>query len=27
MIKLKVTDTDDLNELLDSEQYKELIGE
>tara|TARA_A100001234_G_scaffold84686_1_gene74516 strand:- start:2306 stop:2686 length:381 start_codon:yes stop_codon:yes gene_type:complete len=27
MIKLKVTDTDDLNELLDFEQYKELIGE
>ena len=27
MIKLKVTDTDDLNKLLDSEQYKELIGE
>ena len=27
MIKLKVTDTDDLNELLDSTQYKELIGE
>ena len=27
MIKLKVTDTDDLNELLNFEQYKELIGE
>tara|TARA_B100001564_G_scaffold322774_1_gene302375 strand:+ start:120 stop:500 length:381 start_codon:yes stop_codon:yes gene_type:complete len=27
MIKLKVTNTDDLNELLDSEQYKGLIGE
>ena len=27
MIKLKVNDTDDLNELLDWEQYKDLIGE
>ncbi len=27
MIKLKVNDPDDLNNLLDSNQYKDLIGE
>ena len=27
MIRLKVNDIDDLNELLNSEQYKDLIGE
>ena len=27
MIKLKVNNTDDLNELLNSDQYKDLIGE
>ena len=27
MIKLKVNNPDDLNELLDSDQYKDLIGE
>ena len=27
MIRLKVDNIDDLNELLDSEQYKDLIGE
>ena len=27
MIKLKVNNPDDLNELLDSNQYKDLIGE
>ena len=27
MIKLKVNNTDDLNNLLDSNQYKDLIGE
>ena len=27
MIKMKVSDPDDLNHLLDSNQYRELIGE
>ena len=27
MIKMKVSNTDDLNQLLDSNQYRELIGE
>ena len=27
MIRLKVNDIDDINELLNSEQYKDLIGE
>ena len=27
MIKMKVSDLDDLNQLLDSNQYRELIGE
>ena len=27
MIKLKVNNTDDLNDLLDADQYKDLIGE
>ena len=27
MIKLKVNNPDDLNDLLDSDQYKDLIGE
>ena len=27
MIKLKVNNPDDLNNLLDSNQYKDLIGE
>ena len=27
MIRLKVNDIDDLNQLLNSEQYKDLIGE
>ena len=27
MIKMKVSDPDDLNQLLDSNQYRELIGE
>ena len=27
MIKMKISDPDDLNQLLDSNQYRELIGE
>jgi len=27
MIKMKISNTDDLNKLLDSNQYRELIGE
>jgi len=27
MIKLKVNNPDDLNDLLDADQYKDLIGE